>query len=276
MNTKKSRIAFIGGGNMAQAIISGLISAGHEPNSLIVTDPNQEQRNFLSGIATEMQVHDDNMAAAESANVIVLAVKPQIIADVAKQLGSAAKNKLVVSIAAGTTLDAIRDCIGAEAQLVRVMPNQPALIGQGMSGLCAADNVSQDNRELAAYVMQAAGEILWFEDESQIDSVTAISGSGPAYFYLFMEIMQEVAEEFGFDSDTARLLSVQTAIGAGQVAGKSDESLAQLRERVTSPGGTTAAALSEFEAANIRAIFRKALYAARDRSIELGQPKKFT
>ncbi len=151
------------------------------------------------------------------------------------------------------------------------MPNQPALVGKGMSGLCATDNVDDALRATASYIISATGELKWFDDEAMIDPLTALSGSGPAYFYLLMEIMQSVGEDFGFDPETARDLAVQTAMGAAAVADQSDENLGLLRERVTSPGGTTAAALEHLEAAGIRDIFLAALTAARDRSVELGK-----
>ncbi len=273
MTHKKINIAFIGGGNMAQAIIRGLITAGHPPHNLSVADPDVQQLETISRLDKGITVETDNSLVLPSANAVVLAVKPQIMEAVASALAGHIKTdrQLIVSIAAGTTLRTLAHHFGETARLVRVMPNQPALVGRGMSGLCATDNVDAGGRDMAGYILEAAGKVRWFADESRLDPVTAISGSGPAYFYLIMEILQEVAEEFGFDSDTARLLSVQTALGASEVAEGSDASLATLREQVTSPGGTTAAALDELEAAGIRAIFRKALYAARDRSIELGQ-----
>jgi pyrroline-5-carboxylate reductase len=151
------------------------------------------------------------------------------------------------------------------------MPNQPALIGAGVSGLCATPQMSDADKALASYVMEATGLAMWFEDETLIDAVTAVSGSGPAYFYLVMEAMEEVALDFGFDAATARALVTQTALGAGRVAAASDESLKDLRARVTSPGGTTAAALEQLEASGIRDMFRAALEAAKNRSIELGK-----
>jgi len=176
------------------------------------------------------------------------------------------------SVAAGFTLAPLRGWLGNNAAIVRVMPNQPALIGEGMSGLCATVDVDSTGRAAVNYLLAATGHTAWFEDESLMDGVTALSGSGPAYFYLLMEIMQNVAIELGFDTATARLLSTQTALGAATVAAGTKDELAQLRERVTSPGGTTAAALKKLENAGIRAIFRSALLAARDRAIELGKP----
>ena len=275
MNNEQVTIAFVGGGNMAQAIIRGLINAGHPASRLKVSDPDTKQRAVLADIHSDLVVTDDNSVAISATDIVVLAVKPQIMATVAKQVAADidTKSPLIISIAAGTTLASLTEWLGNNTPIVRVMPNQPALIGAGMSGLCATDNLDAANRDLASYVMAAAGEISWFASEADMDSVTAISGSGPAYFYLVMEILQEVAEEFGFDALTARQLSVQTALGASQVANHTDEELALLREKVTSPGGTTAAAIAALEAAEIRAIFRTALQAARSRSIELGQPK---
>lgn len=266
-------IGFIGGGNMAQAIIRGLLSAGHPARKISVADPASGPQEIVAAIDTAITLTTDNTLLAESCDVLVLAVKPQIMAAVAKPLSQADRpaNQIVVSVAAGITLESMQSWFGADTALIRVMPNQPALIGEGMSGLCANPNVSEAGKELATYVMEATGKVLWFDDEQQIDAVTAISGSGPAYFYLVMEIMQQVAEELGLDAETARTLCTQTALGAGRLAAISGEDLSELRERVTSPGGTTAAALQILEQSGIRDMFRTALQAARDRSVELGQ-----
>jgi pyrroline-5-carboxylate reductase len=266
-------IGFIGGGNMAQAIIRGLLQAGHPPENISVADPAAEQQQTIRKISGNIVLTNDNDSLASQCDVLVIAVKPQIMSMVAEPLGSVDKptEQVIVSVAAGITLESMRTWFGDDAPLVRVMPNQPALIGEGMSGLCANDNVDDLRKERASYVMEATGEALWFNKEELIDAVTAVSGSGPAYFYLVMEIMQEVAEELGFDADTARTLCVQTALGAGRVAAASNEELASLRKRVTSPGGTTEAALKTLEDKGIRAMFRSALQAARDRSVELGK-----
>jgi pyrroline-5-carboxylate reductase len=267
------QIGFIGGGNMAQAIIRGLLQAGHPAGNICVADPAAEQQQAIAGLDKGIALADDNTSLVKGCDVLVLAVKPQIMGDVVTPLGQIDRpvDQVIVSVAAGVTLESMTGWFGADSALVRVMPNQPALIGEGMSGLCANSNVSNSGKALAAYVMEATGKALWFDDESLIDSVTAVSGSGPAYFYLIMEIMQEVAEELGFDKATARTLCVQTALGAGRVAAATDEDLATLRERVTSPGGTTEAALKTLEASGIRDMFRDALHAARDRSLELGK-----
>jgi len=261
---------------MAQAIIRGLVSAGHAPESISVADPAQAQLDAVATINAAINVTSDNTRIAQTCDVIILAVKPQIMADIAKQLARLTRppGQIIISVAAGITLDSLCGWFGADARVVRVMPNQPALIAEGMSGLCATAAVEPAHRATADYLLAATGKTAWFEDESLIDAVTAVSGSGPAYFYLIMEIMQDIAGEFGFDAETARILATQTALGAASVATQSNENLASLRERVTSPGGTTAAALKSLETSGIRDIFRKALLAARDRSIELGQPGK--
>jgi pyrroline-5-carboxylate reductase len=269
----QASIGFIGGGNMAQAIIRGLMQNGHPAEKISVADPAAEQQLLVSKINAQIRVTADNNSIAEQSTVLVLAVKPQIMATVVAPLGQTTRpaDQVIISVAAGVKLKSMHDWFGNDASLIRVMPNQPALIGAGMAGLCASDNVSNTNKALAAYIMEATGKALWFDDEQMIDAVTAVSGSGPAYFYLVMEIMQQVAEEFGFDPATARTLATQTALGASQVAVTSADDLSSLRERVTSPGGTTAAALETLESAGIRDMFRAALEAARNRSVELGK-----
>jgi pyrroline-5-carboxylate reductase len=267
------KIGFIGGGNMAQAIIHGLLQAGHQPDRISCADPSADQRAAVGAINNKIKLTDDNGALAAGCDVLVLAVKPQIMAGVAEKLADSqrAGDQLIVSIAAGITLQSLIGWFGPAASIVRVMPNQPSLISAGMSGLCATDNVDTNSQKAATYLLTAIGEAAWFDDEQLIDAVTAVSGSGPAYFYLIMEVMQEIAGELGLDKETARLLCTQTALGAARVAVHDDEDLATLRAQVTSPGGTTAAALDVLENAGIRDIFRRALVAARDRSVELGQ-----
>jgi len=274
MSNRSLTIGFIGGGNMAQAIIRGLLKAGHPATNISIAEPSVTQRTTIASIDEGLLVTPDNDYVAREAKLLVLAVKPQIMATVAEELGKQSRNakQIVVSIAAGITLKALAGWFGDNTSIVRVMPNQPALVGEGMSGLCATNRVTQLERDAVDYLLAATGKSAWFEDESMIDGVTALSGSGPAYFYLLMEIMQEVAAEIGFDPATARLLATQTALGAARVAADTDDDLAELRRRVTSPGGTTAAALEVLESSGIRAIFRTALMAARDRAVELGNP----
>ncbi|MBT8422698.1 MAG: pyrroline-5-carboxylate reductase [Gammaproteobacteria bacterium] len=266
-------IGFVGGGNMAQAIIRGLLAAGHRPDRLYVSDPSAESRQALAEMHGNIRLQNDNAELAGLCDVLVLAVKPQVLPDVARQLATTerAASQLVISIAAGVTMASLRGWFSDSKRIVRVMPNTPALIGAGMAGLYADHDLDSIARGWADYVMEATGESLWVSDEALIDAVTAVSGSGPAYFFLVMEAMQEVAMEMGFDEQQARLLTTRTAAGAGLLASASDESAAVLRERVTSPGGTTAAALEQLEQGGIRDIFRKALNAAQKRAVELGK-----
>jgi pyrroline-5-carboxylate reductase len=274
MQENQARIGFVGGGNMAQAIIKGLLNAGHAPDKIMVADPSPEQRETLQQLSPDISVSADSDELAADSNVLILAVKPQILPGIAMHLADVprASGQLIISVAAGITLQSLHGWLGNSASIVRVMPNTPALIGAGMSGLYADASMQQGLREMAAYVMDATGDTLWVEDEDLIDAITAVSGSGPAYFFLVMEIMQEIAEELGFSADDAALLVTRTAAGAGLLAAGSDETAAVLRARVTSPGGTTAAALAALEQGGIRDIFRTALFAARDRSFELGTP----
>ena len=272
MQENQIRIGFIGGGNMAQAIIKGLLEAGHEPRRLMVSDPSVQQREQLRSISGDINVGNDNDELAVMCDILVLAVKPQVTAEVAGALTQDERphKQLIISVAAGITIRSLRGWLGDDPRLVRVMPNTPALVGAGMSGLYA-DDIDTAGRGWTEYVMGAAREYLWVVDEALIDTVTAVSGSGPAYFFLLIEIMQQVAMELGLDENQARLLATKTASGAGLLALQSDEDAAGLRARVTSPGGTTAAALESMEADGIRDIVRKAMIAARDRAVELGK-----
>lgn len=274
MDRAHTDIGFIGGGNMAQAIIKGLLAAGHAPAAIRVADPAPEQQGNLRQLHPELRVTDDNAGLAGSVDLLILAVKPQIMAAVAAPLAAIERprDQVVMSIAAGVTLASLRQWHPKKTQLVRVMPNTPALVGAGMAGLYADADVGTAGRELAEYAMAATGKALWVESEAQLDAVTALSGSGPAYFFLLMEIMADIGRELGLSPAAAQLLATQTAAGAGTLAAQSNVSPGKLRERVTSPGGTTAAALAELESGGIRAIFRTALLAARDRAVELGQP----
>lgn len=266
----ETRIGFIGAGNMARAIIGGLLQAGHRPASIAAADPSGEARDRTRTLHPGLRLSDDNLAVAEGCEALVLAVKPQSLPTVAAALGPRPAGQLLLSIAAGARLASLRRWLGAEAALVRAMPNQPALAGAGMSVLVAGGGLAPEQRALAEYILQAAGETGWVDDESLLDAVTAISGSGPAYFYLLMEILEDSAREMGIPGELAARLARQTAYGAGLVAHDSALGLAELRESVTSPGGTTAAALASLEQAGYRAIVAAALRAARQRAVELG------
>ncbi len=265
-------IGFIGGGNMARAIVAGLLRSGHPAEGLKIADPSQPQRTLLANLSPQIEVSADNDRVAAQSDVLMLAVKPQLMETVIAQLGPRQPAQLVVSVAAGLTLKRLGAWLGQATALVRVMPNQPALVGAGMAVLVASENVSAAQRSQADYIMRATGEAGWVDDELLIDAVTAVSGSGPAYFYLLMEVLEEWAAEQGIPAELARQLAINTARGAGMAARETGIAPAELRASVTSPGGTTAAAISALEQAGLRAIFRDALNAARERSLELGRP----
>jgi len=264
------QIAFIGAGNMARSIIAGLVASGYPAQKITATDPNEDQRLALSsqyGINTS----PDNLEAAEQAEVVLLAVKPQLMELVCQGLqGIDYQNKLVISIAAGVSALRLEQMLESELNLVRVMPNTPALVGQGMSGLYALPRVRPTDKEYAAKLLQAVGKVCWVEQESGINNVIAAAGSAPAYFFLFMEAMQKEAIEQGFDPDTARLLVQQSALGAAEmVIANPDTELSTLREQVTSKGGTTAEALRTFNEHQLSDIVSKAMRAAVARAQEM-------
>ncbi len=270
MNTKT--IVFIGGGNMAAALINGLVADGYDPAKIWACDPDGEK---LANLAARcgIRITGDNTAAVAQADVVVLAVKPQILEQVARELAApiADRRPLVISIAAGVRETALREWLGGEAALVRTMPNTPAMIQTGATVLHAGPGVTETERDLAESILRAVGLTRWVEDEALLDAVTALSGSGPAYFFLIMEAMEAAALELGLENDTARLLTLQTALGAARMAMESSDSPARLRERVTSPGGTTERAVGVLEEGGLRRLFQEALTAARDRSIELSE-----
>ena len=266
-------IGLIGGGNMARALVRGLLQAGHPAGRLQVADPDPAQLEQVVALHASVGIHGDNSGVAAVADVLVLAIKPQLMADIARKIamGPRRPGQLILSVAAGITLGALRGYFGPDTPLVRVMPNQPATIGAGISGLAASAAVHERERQLAEYIASATGRAVWLDDEALMDAVTAVSGSGPAYFYLLMEHMERAAVELGLSADLAAVLTRETALGAARLVIETSAEPARLRAAVTSPGGTTAAALRVFEAANLDAIVRQALAAARDRATELGR-----
>jgi pyrroline-5-carboxylate reductase len=271
------KLAFVGGGNMAAALISGLLKRGLQSAACVVSDPGAEQRLRLTrdfGIAAT----DDNALAVHEAEVVVLAVKPQQMRGVVLALAPhlEAKRPLLISVAAGIPHAALSRWVGPEIAIVRTMPNRPALNGFGATGLYAPAGVGRTHRVLAESIMAAVGATVWVEREEQMDTVTALSGSGPAYFFLFMEALEAAAHARGLPKELAQRLTLETAFGAAQMARESSEALATLRQQVTSKGGTTAAALEVLEAAGLRDIVARAVAAADRRSAELaaefGQP----
>ncbi|MDD1623188.1 MAG: pyrroline-5-carboxylate reductase [Methylococcaceae bacterium] len=275
MNIQK--IGFIGGGNMASSLISGLIASGHSPQHLWVSDINPDT---LKALAENLNINTSasNDAVINEVDVIVLAVKPQTLSSVAKSVATLIQQKksLVVSIAAGISQRSLSQWIGADVAIVRCMPNTPALVLTGATALHANAKVTAEQRNLAENIMRSVGIALWVKDENELDAVTAVSGSGPAYYFLLMEAMEKAAVELGLSEATARLLVQQTALGAAKIALESSESPEQLRKRVTSPGGTTQKAIDTFEQGQFTELVSKALHAARDRSIEMSKQSENT
>lgn len=270
MSTSASRIAFVGGGNMARNLIGGLVRAGAPSAHLAVAEPNADLRAALAGefgVAT----HANGADAARGADAVVLAVKPQVMKTVCTSLRDAvaARRPVIVSIAAGIRIDQIAAWLGGDLAIVRTMPNTPALIGAGAAGLVANAHANAAQRRLAQSILEAAGLAVWIDDETLMDTVTALSGSGPAYFFLLVEALEDAAVAQGLPRDTARALAAQTCLGAGRMLREDGEAPAVLRQRVTSPNGTTQAAIESFEASGLRAVVARAVAAATKRGQEL-------
>lgn len=264
------KIAFIGAGNMTRSIIAGLVSSGYPASQITATAPSQATREAIAqqyGVVTSV----DNELAAQQADVVVLAVKPQMMALVGEGLQQVDfSQKLVISIAAGIHCQRLEEMLGSKLNLVRVMPNTPSLVGEGMSGLYAPQSVETADKDFAEQLMRAVGEVCWVEQESGINNIIAAAGSSPAYFFLFMEAMEQEAIAQGFDKSTARLLVQQSALGAAKlVVAKPELELATLREQVTSKGGTTAEALRTFNQHQLSDIVSKAMRAAVARAQEM-------
>ncbi|MBF2761490.1 MAG: pyrroline-5-carboxylate reductase [Ectothiorhodospiraceae bacterium AqS1] len=265
-----SDIGFIGGGNMATSLIGGLIAKGFSPNTIHVSDPDAAR---LDHLRERFEVHTGSDNAAPAAcPTVVLAVKPQIMRKVVKDLAHiwAERDPLLVSIAAGVRIADIDRWAGGGKAIVRTMPNTPALVGEGATALFANERVDEKRRLDADTVLQAAGITLWVDEEGLLDAVTALSGSGPAYCFLLMEIMQAAGESMGLDRDTAKKLTLQTALGAARIALNEGEDPATLRKRVTSPKGTTEQAILTMQQGDIDELVKRGILAAQQRSVELG------
>jgi pyrroline-5-carboxylate reductase len=265
------RVAFVGGGNMTRAIVLGMLKNGYPANRVLVSEPDADRRAALEAEMAGVTVSASNAEVASRADTIVLAVKPQVIRAVCEDLAEAvqASRPLVVSIAAGTRGADIDAWLGGDLAVVRVMPNQPALLGLGVAGLTGNARAGDAELRRAEQIMRATGTVVRVGSEAEIDAVTAVSGSGPAYFFLVIDMLAKAGTQLGLDADTALTLAVETARGAAAVACEESESMEALIARVRSPGGTTAAALDSLDADGIRAIFERALEAARDRAAEL-------
>ncbi len=263
-------IAFIGAGNMASSIIGGLTASGHPAQSIRAADVSTESLERLTHVAP-VATGTDNAVAASGADVIILAVKPQVMANVCASIAPAVAkgDSLILTIAAGVPIASYQRWLHRRVPVVRCMPNTPSLLGSGASGLFASPEVTSVQRARAQGIMDAVGTSVWVEEEQHLHAVTAVSGSGPAYFFLFMESMVDAGEQLGLDRDTATALVQQTCLGAARMALESGVPLDELRQRVTSPKGTTEQAIASFEAQGLRDVIHRALAACSARSEEL-------
>lgn len=271
LTNSSSKIAFIGAGNMAKAIIGGLVAEGFKRINLIASGPRQET---LDKVAAEfgINISTDNAAAASQADVVVLAVKPQMLKEVCLGLAdSLGHQPLIISLVAGITTKSIGAWLGVDHAIVRCMPNTPSQVRVGASGLFANDAVNPAQKSTANTILGAVGIVQWVNDEALINPVTAVSGSGPAYFFLMMEAMIDAGVELGLTRESATELTLQTALGAAILAKQSDVDVAELRRRVTSPKGTTEQAINSFENDQIRAMFSRAMSACSNRAVELSE-----
>jgi pyrroline-5-carboxylate reductase len=265
-----TRIAFIGGGNMARSLIGGLLKTGIPASSIAVAEPRAEARQEL-GRDFGVTCYAESALAAAGAQVLVLAVKPQIMPALQGELRDSLQRErpMLISIAAGVRIDQLERWFGAHLAIVRCMPNTPALIGAGATGLCANGRVSPSQRAQAQHILDAVGLTRWIEDEALMDTVTALSGSGPAYFFALVEALEDAAVAQGMPRETARALAAQTCLGAGRMLAESGEDPGLLRQRVTSPNGTTQAALESFAGDGLPRIVSRAVGAATRRGAEL-------
>ncbi|OLF37558.1 pyrroline-5-carboxylate reductase [Psychrobacter sp. Cmf 22.2] len=269
------KISFIGGGNMAQALISGLIACDVKPSLITVADPSSEVREQL--VAKGLNAVDptaDAKAAVVNADVVVLAVKPQVMRPVVSAFADALDKQLVVSVAAGLSTDLLSDMLGGHSNIVRAMPNTPAMIQMGATGLYGTDNISAEQKQLATAVMEASGLVMWVDDETLMHAVTAVSGSAPAYMFYFIESMVDGAVALGLNKEQASSLAMQTMLGAAKMAMNSDDTPAELRRKVTSPNGTTQAAIESMQANEIGRQIGEAMQACYDRSQALSTENK--
>ncbi len=270
------KIGFIGAGNMAYSLIGGLTATGVCAQNIWVSDPNTDQTGQLAQ-QFDLHIAQSNSALLQAVDVVILAVKPQQLSVVCQEISSIAQSEspLFISIAAGVLCKDIEHWLGCDSghplALVRCMPNTPALVQSGATALYANQQVSDEQSILSESILRAVGLTLWLEKESDMDAVTALSGSGPAYFFLVIEALEKAGVQLGLDNKTARLLAIQTAFGASKMALESEDSAAQLRKKVTSPGGTTEKAIGILQEGQLEALFLKALQGAKARSIELAE-----
>ncbi|KAG0736204.1 hypothetical protein G6F57_000128 [Rhizopus arrhizus] len=271
--TSKPVISFIGAGNMTEAILSGLQSSGYPPSYLRYSEPVDKRRDYMESKYPQITGFNDNTKAVQGADVVILAVKPQVLRSVITSTTFAdSPSALIISLVGGITIRDIDRCLNTKHAIVRCMPNTPALIGEGAVGLYATEYVNSQQRDLTENIMKSISkQVSWINDESLMNTVTAISGSGPAYFFLMMEAMQNAAVEAGLSPEIAKSLVLQTCIGAARMAQVSQDDLSTLRRKVTSPNGTTEAAIKSFESNHFRKIISDAVFSARDRGETLAE-----
>ena len=265
------KVAFVGGGNMTRALAGGMLAAGYQPSHILVSEPLPAHRASLSRELRGIVICEENADVVSEAECVVFAVKPQILCEVCKPLADLVqRNKpLIISIAAGIRSGDIEHWLGGDLSVVRVMPNQAALLRLGISGLYVNERTTRLQRRAASNILATTGPVIEVPRESDIDTVTAVSGTGPAYFYLLVDMLVKAAVEMGLDYEAAMALVLETARGAGELAEQSGESMDELIARVRSPGGTTAAAFEFLDETDFRDIFTSAVNAARDRAVEL-------
>jgi len=263
-------ICFIGGGNMARSLIGGLIGDGVKPQFITVAEPDASRREELTN-HFGVNVLADNVAAVNESDIVIFAVKPQVMktAVLALAEGLSERKPLLISIAAGIPNSSLESWAGDDLAMIRAMPNTPALINAGITALFANSRVLPEQRDQAESILRAVGKVVWVEAETLMDTVTAVSGTGPAYFFYFMEALEQAAIEEGLDKETAHLLTLETALGAARLAIETMESPMELRDQVTSPGGTTEAAIQVLEHAGMSQILKFAVTEARKRSADL-------
>jgi pyrroline-5-carboxylate reductase len=262
------KVSFLGAGNIAKAIMGGMLKQGIPAENLFAADPSPDQ---LAKLAPGITGFADNLAAIELADVVVIAVKPNTVAQLCTALAPNIGNRLVISVAAGIQCKTLQSGLGEGVPIIRCMPNTPALVQAGMTGLFATSNVTVAQKQSAENILSAIGLVEWFENENDLDAVTAVSGSGPAYFFLIIEAMEAAAVKLGLAPAVAHQLVIQTALGASLMARDTDQPISELRKNVTSPGGTTAAAINSLINDQVPEIFSNAINAAHIRSIELAE-----
>lgn len=266
-------IAFIGAGNMTQSIVGGMCKSGYPADKVWVSNPSDAK---LEKMKSELGVNtsNDNLEVVNNADAIVLSVKPQLMAEVCAHLRENVHNltdKLIITIAAGIRIPKYREYLGENIRIIRVMPNTPSLVGQGMSGLVTDDSVDEADKNFVTEAFNGVGETLWVSDEDQLDILGAVAGSGPAYFFEFMDSLAKAATELGFDAEKARAMVQQTCLGAAQMAKESDLSLEDLRKQVTSKGGSTAKGVEAYQESDLHGISEKAVKAAVNRNQEMAK-----